>query len=154
AAQGLPLEDDVRYVEAGAILAGFVPIAEQTVVAGRLFADAQAGHVPFYDLSRAGPFGTYDLVGGAQGVRGVPVGRYAGLLKVVGNVELRRVLAAVHAVGQSLHIGGDVFFDTGRAFADYTFRAPNDGPGVGLKYGAGAGMFLQWGQAAIFRVDV
>jgi hypothetical protein len=153
-AQGLPLEDDVRYVEAGAILTGFVAIAEKTVLAARLFVDAQAGHVPFYDLSRAGPFGSYDIVGGAQGVRGVPVGRYAGLAKVVGNVEVRRMIGAFRAAGQSMHVGGDVFFDTGRSFSDYSFHSASDGPGAGLKYGAGAGFFLQWGQAAIFRVDV
>jgi hypothetical protein len=152
--QGLPADADVRYGEVGAILAGFVPVARGVVVASRLFADGQMGNVPFYDLSRAGPFMSYDLVGGAQGVRGVPVGRYAGLVKVVGNVELRGKLASFHVAKQSMHVGGDLFFDTGRAFADYTFHAASDGGGVGLKYGAGAGTFLQWGEAAIFRVDV
>ncbi len=152
--QGLPLHDDVRYVEAGAILAAFVPVTGHAVLATRLLVDAQGGNVPFYDLSRAGPFLSYDAVGGAQGVRGVPVGRYAGLAKAIGNVELRSVLAGFRALAQSLHVGGDVFFDTGRAFADYSFHAPVDGSGLGLKYGIGAGAFVQWGEAAIFRVDV
>jgi hypothetical protein len=152
--QGFPLKDEVRYVEAGAILAGFVPLSRDVVVAARLLVDAQGGHVPFYDLSRAGPFLSYDAIGGAQGVRGVPVGRYAGLGKAIANVELRSMLAAFRALAQSLHVGGDVFFDTGRAFADYSFRSPADGDGNGLKYGVGAGAFLQWGEAAIFRVDV
>jgi hypothetical protein len=152
--QGMPFDEDVRYFEAGAILAGFAPIDEQTVVAGRLVADAQAGNVPFYDLSRGGPFMTYELIGGPQGVRGVPVGRYAGLVKVVANAEVRRMFGGFRAAGQSMHVGGDVFVDTGRTFADWSFRAASDGPGPGLKYGAGAGVFLQWGQAAIFRVDV
>jgi len=152
--QGMPLGDDVRYVEVGAILAGFVPVTNRFVLATRLFVDAQAGNVPFYDLSRAGPFLSYDLIGGAQGVRGVPVGRYAGLLKAVANVELRSKWVDFHTLGQSMHAGGDVFFDTGRAFSDYSFRAIEDGRGLGLKYGVGAGVFLQWGQAAIFRIDV
>jgi len=152
--QGVPVEGDVRYGEAGAVLAGFLPVAHKLVVASRLLVDAQAGNVPFYDLSRAGPFLSYDVIGGPQGVRGVPVGRYAGLLKAVANVEVRSMLAAFHTFGQSMHVGGDVFFDTGRAFSDYSLNAAGDGQGVGLKYGAGAGAFLQWGQAAIFRVDV
>jgi hypothetical protein len=152
--QGMPLTDDVRYVEAGAILAGFVPIEHRAVVAARLLVDAQAGNVPFYDLARAGPFLSYDAIGGAQGVRGVPVGRYAGLGKAIGNVELRSMLASFRALEQSLRFGGDVFFDTGRAFSDYSFRSPADGGGLGLKYGAGGGVFLVWGEAAIFRVDV
>jgi hypothetical protein len=152
--QGMPLKDDVQYVEAGAILAGFVPLAHRAVVATRLLVDAQAGNVPFYDLARAGPFLSYDAIGGAQGVRGVPVGRYAGLAKAIGNVELRSMLAAFRAFEQSLRVGGDVFFDTGRAFSDYSFRSPADGSGLGLRYGVGGGAFLQWGEAAIFRVDV
>jgi len=152
--QGLPVEGDVRYAEAGAILAGFVPVARRLVIATRLLVDAQAGNVPFYDLSRAGPFLSYDVIGGPQGVRGVPVGRYAGLVKAVANVEARSMLVGFHTFGQSMHVGGDVFFDTGRAFADYSPNAASDGTGIGLKYGAGAGVFLQWGAAAIFRVDV
>ena len=152
--QGLPVDGDVRYAEAGAILAGFLPVAHEFVVATRILVDAEAGNVPFYDLSRAGPFLSYDVIGGPQGVRGVPVGRYAGLVKAVANVEARRMLAAFRTFGQSMHVGGDVFFDTGRAFSDYSLNAVSDGSGVGLKYGAGAGAFLQWGQAAIFRVDV
>jgi hypothetical protein len=152
--QGMPLRDDVQYVEGGAILTGFIPLESRVVVAARLLVDAQVGHVPFYDLARAGPFLSYDAIGGAQGVRGVPVGRYAGLAKAIGNVELRSMLAAFRAFDQSLRVGGDVFFDTGRAFADYSFRSPADGNGLGLKYGAGGGAFLQWGEAAIFRVDV
>jgi hypothetical protein len=153
--QGLPLEADVRYAEAGAILTGFVPVAaKRLVVAMRLVVDAQVGNVPFYDLSRAGPFITYDIVGGAQGVRGVPVGRYAGLLKTVANVELRSMLAHFHVLGESMRVGGDVFFDTGRSFADYSLHSAADGAGLGVKYGVGSGVFLQWGQAAIFRVDV
>jgi hypothetical protein len=84
----------------------------------------------------------------------VPVGRYAGLGKAIANVELRSMLASFRALDQALRVGGDVFFDTGRAFSDYSFVASADGPGLGLKYGAGGGAFLQWGEAAIFRVDV
>jgi len=152
--QGVPVEGDVRYGEAGAILAAFLPVARKVVVASRLLVDAQVGNVPFYDMSRAGPFLAYDVIGGPQGVRGVPVGRYAGLIKAVANVEVRSMFAAFRTFGQSMHVGGDVFFDTGRAFSDYSANAASDGQGVGLKYGAGVGAFLQWGQAAIFRVDV
>jgi hypothetical protein len=59
-----------------------------------------------------------------------------------------------HLFGQAFHIGNDVFFDTGRVWSDYTFRSPLDGRGIGLKWGAGAGIYLLWGQAAIFRMEV
>lgn len=154
AVQGIPADGDVRYGEASAILAAYVPVAHRTTFASRLFVDAEFGNVPFYDLGRGGAFLSYELFGGAQGVRGVPLGRYAGVLKAVGNVELRTMVVDFRVLAQSMHMGGSVFFDAGRSFSDYTLRAPADGTGAGIKYGVGAGMYLQWGQAAVFRVDV
>jgi hemolysin activation/secretion protein len=46
-----------------------------------------------------------------------------------------------------------VFADTGRVWEDYHFHNATDGSGIGLKWGAGAGAYLQWGQAAIFRAE-
>ena len=37
-------------------------------------------------------------------------------------------------------------------FADYG-PDPRDGKGLGLKYGVGAGVFVVWGTAAVFRVE-
>jgi hypothetical protein len=87
-------------------------------------------------------------------VRGVPVGRYSGEIKIYGTTELRAMFFGFTVLRQHFTIGGDALFDTGRSWLDYTFKSPLDGNGLGLKYGAGGGLYVLWGQAAIFRIDV
>ena len=151
--QGFPLDSKVHYVEAGAILRGYVPLVGPLVLAGRLVANFQVGDVPFFDLFQAGPFDQKEMPGGSAGIRGVPVGRYLGPIKLVGNVELREMLVKFSVLGQKFTLGNDVFFDTGRVWSDYSFHSPLDGGGVGLKYGVGAGIYVLWGQAAMLRIE-
>jgi outer membrane protein assembly factor BamA len=148
-----PTEAEVRYGAFGANLAGYAPLGLGIVLAGRVIVDAEFGNVPFYDLHTGGPFWTYSMIGGGQSVRGVPVGRYSGPLKVVGNVEARSLFASFKLFAQRFRVGAEMFFDIGRLWSDYTFTAPEDGDGLGLKWGAGAGAYLVWGQAAIFRIE-
>jgi hypothetical protein len=151
--QGFPLAANVHYMEVGAILRGFVPIAGPIVLAGRLVGNAQIGNVPFYDLFQAGPFDQKEMPGGSAGVRGVPVGRYLGPIKVVGNVELRAMLLNFSVLRQKFSLGCDAFFDTGRVWSDYSFHSSLDGGGLGLKYGVGGGVYFLWGQAAMLRIE-
>jgi len=150
---GFPSSADVRYGGAGLRLSTFVPLGGPAVLALRGVADLEFGHVPFYDLYTGGTFFTDEMIGGSSAVRGVPVGRYSGLIKAYVNAELRAMLIHVHWFGQDFHFGGDLLFDTGRLFSDYSFHAPEDGSGIGLKWGAGGGAYLQWGQAAVFRLE-
>jgi hypothetical protein len=151
--QGIPTAADVEYGEAQLFLSGFRSIGP-LVLAGRFVADFEFGHVPFYDLFMSGPLGQTDAIGGSAGVRGVPVGRYSGEIKIYGNAELRAMFFGFSVLRQHFTIGGDALFDTGRSWLDYTFKSPLDGNGLGLKYGAGGGLYVLWGQAAIFRIDV
>lgn len=153
-AQGFPLGAGVRYGGASSIFAGYVPLARDVVLAMRAVVDLEFGNVPFYDLFAGGPFQTYELPGGSSGVRGVPIGRYLGPIKMVTNAELRALPVAFTLGGQRFRIGGDAFVDTGRVWSDYSFASPLDGSGLGLKYGVGGGAYLLWGQAAIFRLEV
>jgi hypothetical protein len=151
--QGIPFDGDVRYAEAGAILRGFVPLGGPFVAAGRLVANFQFGTVAFYDLFQAGPFDQKEMPGGSAGIRGVPVGRYLGPIKIIGNVELRALLMQFTVLKQKFTIGNDIFFDTGRVWSDYSFHSPLDGHGAGLKYGVGGGIYVLWGQAALLRIE-
>jgi hypothetical protein len=151
--QGFPLSGDVRYAEVGAILRGYVPLGGPFVAAARLVANFQFGNVPFYDLLQAGPFDQKEMPGGSAGIRGVPVGRYLGPVKIVGNIELRAMLFSFTVLKQKFTLGNDIFFDTGRVWSDYTFRSPLDGSGPGLKYGVGGGIYVLWGQAAMLRIE-
>jgi hypothetical protein len=151
--QGFPLGGGVRYAEAGAILRGYVPLVGPLVAAARLVANFQFGNVPFYDLFQAGPFDQKEMPGGSAGIRGVPVGRYLGPIKLVGNIEIRAMLVSFTVLKQKFTVGNDIFFDTGRVWSDYTFRSTLDGQGVGLKYGVGGGIYVLWGQAAMLRIE-
>jgi hypothetical protein len=153
AAAGLPATTRVGYGGAGADLRWAFPLGRDTVFAFRVVADLLAGNVPFYDLFTGGPFQTYDLIGGPSGVRGVPSGRYLGRIKVASNFELRSLPIGFRLFDVRFRVGGDVFIDTGRVWTDYTFDSPLDGHGIGLKYGAGGGLYLLWGQAALFRIE-
>lgn len=149
----VPLSASVGYATLSGIASGFIPVTGPLVLALRGLIDMQAGNVPFYDLAFGGVFNNYELPGGPSGIRGVPIGRYRGLMKMVGNAELRALLYRFRLLGADFHLGGDVFTDIGRAFRDYTFRRDRVGTGLGIAWGAGGGLYLQWGQAAVFRAD-
>ncbi len=149
-----PVAADVYYAGAGAKLATYLPIGPTATLALRAVADLEFGQPPVYDLYTGGAFLTDEMIGGPFAVRGVPDGRYSGLIKVLANVELRGMPIQVRILGAPFGFGGDLLLDTGRLWSDYTFRSPRDGTGIGLKWGAGAGAYLLWGQAAIFRLEV
>jgi outer membrane protein assembly factor BamA len=151
---GVPFDAGARYGAAGAMLATYKPIGGPFTLALRGVADLEFGGVPVYDLYTGGPFQTYEMPGGSAAIRGVPDGRYSGLVKVFGNAEVRALLVRFRVAGQRFRVGGNVLFDADRLWTDYTFTSPLDGRGVGVKWGAGGGLYLQWGQAAVFRLEV
>ncbi len=151
---GLPLGASVRYAGAGVNAAQYVPIGGPFVLALHAVLDLEFGHVPFYDLYTGGTFYTDEMLGGSSAVRGVPDGRYAGKIKAFGNAELRAMLIQFRLAGQHFQLGNNAFFDLGRLWSDYTFHAAGDGNGLALKWGVGGGQYLQWGQAAVFRLEV
>jgi hypothetical protein len=148
---GVPASASVSYGSIGAVICGYVPIGSSVVVAGRALVDTQMGHVPFYDLSLGGIFQVDELPGGPGGIRGVPIGRYRGLIKAITNLEVRARVLQFQLWSASFRLGGAVFADVGRAFRDYRFRTDAGAPA--LNWGSGAGLYLQWGQAALFRAD-
>lgn len=151
---GVPWSAGVRYGGAGGQLAAYLPVGGPFVLALRTLLDLEFGQVPVYDLYTGGVFLTDEMIGGSSAVRGVPDGRYSGLIKVFGNAELRALLIPFTLFWQQFRIGGNLLFDTGRLWNDYTLRSRLDGTGVGLKWGAGGGAYLQWGRAAVFRLEV
>jgi len=152
-AQGFPVGGDVQMASTGAMLAAYLPIAGPLVAAGRVVLDFQYGKVPFFDLYNAGPFNEWEMPGGANGIRGVPWGRYSAPIKTLANIELRAMHTKLKVLGERFRLGNDVFFDAGRVFDDYRFDAPRDGSGVGIKWGVGGGLYVLWGESALFRVE-
>ncbi len=154
AVQGFPTSENVEYGAFAAMLAHYVPLTSTTVLAFRGVVDAEFGHVPLLDLYTGGPFQTYEMIGGSAAVRGVPDGRYSGPLKVLGNAELRSLFIHFTLLKQRFRLGGNVLFDAGRLWSDYSFNNPKDGKSAGIKWGTGLGGYIVWGQAAVFRVEV
>ena len=124
---------------------------DRLVLAGRLIADVQMGDVPFYELSR---YAEASALGGANGVRGVPGDRYHGKRKLFGNLELRTELWDFRLGKSRYALGLTGFFDAGRLWADATSTPELDGTGIGLKWGAGAGLRLRKGQTFVLRADL
>jgi len=145
--------ESVRYGEASAVLAHYVPISAPFILAARAVASFKFGNVPYYELAQGGVFESQYMFGGESGVRGVPNGRYSGSIKTLANFEVRSTLPRFVFLQQRIRFGTTTFVDVGRAWSDYSLHAAADGKGVGLKYGIGAGAFIQWGEAAIFRVE-
>jgi hypothetical protein len=146
---------EVAFGEASAVLAHYAPIGGPFIFASRFIASLQFGRVPFFDLQQGGTFEPQMLFGGESGIRGVPQGRYAGRAKIVANTEIRATpFPRFLLLGQRMRIGTSAFLDVGRLWSDYAVVSPADGNELGLKFGIGSGVFLQWGEAAIFRVEV
>jgi hypothetical protein len=105
---GVPFDAGARYGAAGAMLATYKPIGGPFTLALRGVADLEFGGVPVYDLYTGGPFQTYEMPGGSAAIRGVPDGRYSGLVKVFGNAEVRALLVRFRVAGQRFRVGGNV----------------------------------------------
>lgn len=147
--------DGAAYGEAAAVLSHYAPLGKTFIFASRFVGSFQFGRVPFYDLAQGGVFEAQYLLGGENGVRGVPMGRYAGRVKMIQNTEIRATpFPRFTILKQRILIGTTAFFDAGRVWSDYHVISPLDGTSLGLKYGVGGGLILQWGEAAIFRLDV
>jgi len=146
--------DDIGFGGANVNARYFVSLHGDTLVlATRALFDLLWGEPPLYLLSRASGLESFNAPGGESGVRGVPLGRYAGNVKVVGNLELRSVLLRPSIGSQRFKIGPVAFFDTGRVWTSLEPNPALDGEGAGLKYGVGGGVRFQWGEAFLVRLD-
>jgi hypothetical protein len=120
------------------------------VFAGRALAELIFGDAPFYEL---GQWDSGNLLGGVV-LRGVPLLRYYGKIKLVANFELRSLFVRFTVLKQRFRFGAVVFFDCGRVWADFRPNPTLDGTGFGLKYGVGGGLRLLWGSTFMLRADL
>ena len=73
---------------------------------------------------------------------------------MLANFEVRSQLVQFHLWNKQMTLGAAVFFDVGRAWADWTSHPELDGSGWGLKYGTGGGLRLQQGKTFVVRADL
>lgn len=145
----------VQFGEGSVSVTHYASFGSTVTFANRLLTSMKFGNVPFYELQQGDVLNPKYLVGGNKGLRGVRLGRYAGLAKVLVNTELRLTpLPRYKVFGWSILPGASALFDTGRVWTAYAARPSTDGRTLGLKWGAGGGLFLEWNQAQVFRIDV
>jgi len=153
--QTLGTREGIAFGEVSAVLSHYAPLVPKKLTfASRMIGSFKFGDVPFYELQQGGVFDPIYLVGGYRGMRGAPLGRYAGAVKAVANHELRLTpIPRFRVFGFRLLVGMNAFFDAARVFSDYAFGRPEDGRRLGLKWASGGGFFFQWDAAGVFRVE-
>lgn len=129
---------------------------EYLVFAARVIGDIMVGRIPFYLLAEHGGYQPDATLGGEHGVRGVPLGRFHGKIKLLGNVELRSKFLSI---GPFFKLGALVFADIGRAWLDTSEKSGLfDGQDTienwfGWKASIGGGLRLHWG-SFVGRFDI
>jgi Omp85 superfamily domain len=126
----------------------------RVVLAARVLLDAVFGRPPLQELSRSGGFGEVWMLGGSDGIRGIPEGRYQGRIRLAANLEARVHLVRFGFWEQRFEVGLVAFVDGGRVWADWTPRPDLDGHGLGLHPAFGGGLRLKWGDTVMVRFDV
>jgi len=160
---------DASLVFSGAALSlrWFVPVIRgRLTFATRSAVDVLMGDVPIYELSSLGAFDSVSAPGGGRSLRGVPLQRYHGKIKLLQSLELRGRIAPFRVAGQRFMAGAVAFVDTGRVWADArggrvdVRRADGtvdvrdlDGGPFDFEVGVGAGARLRWGETFIIRFD-
>ena len=121
----------VRYGEAGAMLATYRPIGGPFILAlpsrGRPRSSATSPSTISTRAARSRPTRCPE---GPPAIRGVPEGRYSGLVKVFGNAELRALLVRFRVFGPALPRGEATSSST-RAACGRTTRSPRRSTGRG-----------------------
>ena len=140
-----------QYAQLNITLRFYLPLSDRAGLAVRTVGDCQFGDVPFYELAR---YEDTFAFGGGNGIRGIPGQRYYGRVKLFSNVELRSHLFDCTLLQKPFVVGGALFADVGRLWADFGSHPELDGSGLGLKYGLGAGIRVQQGKTFVVRMDV
>jgi outer membrane protein assembly factor BamA len=127
------------------------PVPRWLTASLRVVGDLLLGDPPFYELAR---FDETPAIGGGKAVRGVPAERYYGKVKVFENLELRSEILPFTLRKKDFVLALAGFLDSGRVWTELGQHHPEDGTGLGLKYGVGGGLRLQQGQTFVVRFDV
>ena len=152
---GPVFRNDLTFGGATVNLRFYFPLfRDYLVLAFRALGDAVFGNPPLHELSRSGNAlpGIW-LLGGVDGVRGVPEGRYQGRIRALGNLELRVMGARFSIRDRRFNAGFVLFLDGGRVWADWKPRRDLDGTAPNLHWGAGCGVRLLWGETVMIRLD-
>lgn len=133
----------------------FAPLyREYLVFAHRAALDLLAGDAPVDELSQVGVLQSEDLGGGTT-IRGVPLRRFGGRVKLFGQAELRGSFPWFELLEQRLQVGVVAFVDAARVWADFhsTPSLDEDFDRPPFALGTGGGLRIRWADTFILRAD-
>jgi len=135
------------YTRLYALLRGYYPIREGTVVSARLGASGMGG-TPGLDARYRIPGWEREVtvLGGQDSHRSLDTGRLAGEHVLFGNLEVRHDVIAFGDLGALTVFG---FVDAGRVFENESFRLTTDD----LKVGGGGGLGIRILRSSIFALN-
>lgn len=149
------VEERLSYSRFHVATRWFAPLVSPYLVfANRLAFDVLGGDPPVDELSQIGVFQTEELGGGAT-IRGVPLRRFSGRMKLLGQAELRGSFPWFVLFEQRLQVGVVAFVDAARVWADYepvpALDVDFDRPP--FAFGTGGGARFRWADTFILRAD-
>jgi outer membrane protein assembly factor BamA len=158
ALRGASVATGSQYTWAGGtiIFRHYWSLPGELVLADQLLIDVQSGQIPFYDLDTTGTLQETTGLGGNDSLRGFVKDRFLGDVKLMDNLELRRILFSFHLFGDAWHVGATAFAEAGRVYdhliADGAFLT--DGPPLLIHWDVGLGPRLVFGDNFLLRFDV
>ncbi len=133
----------------------FAPLfRDYLVFAHRAAIDVLGGDAPVDELTQIGVLQSEDF-GGSVTIRGVPLRRFGGRLKLLGQAELRGSFPWFELLEQRLQIGVVAFVDAARVWADFesTPALDEDFERSPFTLGTGGGLRIRWADTFIMRAD-
>ena len=115
----VPLPSDLRAGDFGGLhgnIQGFWSMTPSVLLAGRVMVDWLTGDIPFYEMNEWGGRQDVSGFGGAESLRGVPLGRWRGPGKAVMNIEARFRIGEIEPEGVHLAFEAVPFTDVGMVF--------------------------------------
>ena len=130
--------------------AHFLPIrSDRLIFANRIAFEAVAGDAPYYALGEIASVRETHALGGSQSLRGFQSRRFHDKIKFFTLTELRYSYRSFRLFAQSFDVIFIGFFDTGRVWGRGSDIAFKD-----FHSTFGAGVWLNWNNRMIFRLDV
>ena len=132
------------YTRVYGVVAGYYPVREGTVIAGRLGGSGTEGTPTLYARASVPAWDReIPVLGGENSHRSFDTGRFLGDGTLFGNLEVRHDLFPFGDLGSVTLVG---FLDAGRVFEDESFRLTTED----LHVGGGGGVAVRILRTAIF----
>jgi len=132
----------------------FAPlIGEKLVLALRGIADVGFGRMPIIEMLTIGGYSNFSGPAGQEGNRGLPLGRQAGRVKLIANLELRSTFFRWTSGSHRFALGAVAFVDGSRVSSAGRPDPVLDERGFDVLWSFGGGARFLWNSAFVLRID-